>query len=166
MTREYIRQIIAKADLDDNTRKSVTGLLKQRKPRPLPRLTTNIVNHWLSEIGWRYCSAGEHVQPMEEFLPCKLMCRSCNRERAFKYRHEHAESFLEHMRRYRVEHPEVNRRAQHKYCLTHAEEIKKRRSLYKNDPAKYDAKKSVLARVSAEEVCGKYPPGGHKQKRG
>ena len=126
VTREYIRQIIAKADLDDNTRKSVTGLLKQRKPRPLPRLTTNIVNHWLSETGWRYCSAGKHVQPLSEFSSRTQMCRSCNRERAFKYRHEHAESFLAYARRYRQEHPEVSREAGKRYRQSHPAQMKEK----------------------------------------
>ena len=137
-----VRQIIKSADLDESTRKDVTGYIRGRKPRPLPRLTSSIVNRWLAEIGWRYCSNGKHVQPLTEFSAKSYMCRTCGRKRQHQIRLKNPEYFQAYARDYRKLHPEVHKKASKKYRENHREKVleKRRKKMVeiKADPVKYE----------------------------
>jgi uncharacterized protein (DUF433 family) len=146
VSRERIRQIIAKTDLDEATRRAVTGYIKPSKyanaPRPNFRLSSRIVNRWLAEIGWRYCSNGKHVQPLTEFSAKSYMCRTCGRERQHQIRLKNPEYFQAYARDYKKLHPEVQKKASKKYWKNHREKALKKQQKkmveIKADPVKYE----------------------------
>jgi hypothetical protein len=122
ITRERVRQILRDANLSPEERVQVTGKLKKctREPREPRKLTTVLVNRWLAEIGYRYCSYQHHAVPMAEVCRGRMgTCKRCAADYSSKRYHAHHERQLKYCREYRKAHPDVQRRASRKWWRKH-----------------------------------------------
>jgi Sigma-70, region 4 len=162
VSRERIRQIIANADIDDEARAEVTGWVRPRKhANDPPRIKghfSSIVNRWLAEIGWRYCSQGKHAQPIIEFSAKNRLCRTCNRERANRRYHEKHELSLERARRYRSEHVEAIRRASAKYYKSNRDQILERQRERMADPVEHEKRKAYWREYARKRASANIRP--------
>ena len=121
ISRERVRQILAAADLDPETRERVTGYIKPKAVNPARVIVRGrggrfvmLVNRWLAEIGYRYCNVDHHAQPLSEFSPKSFdRCRPCNTRLVRKY--SASPKVQAYKKAYSAAHPEVQARAAKKY---------------------------------------------------
>jgi hypothetical protein len=78
VTRENIRQVLGRADIDDATRRALDAARWPRKAKPPGfKLRPHTVRRWLLECGYRYCSHGKHAVCAATYGK-RHSCRECN----------------------------------------------------------------------------------------